>query len=245
MTNEDVSRKSALVSLSAVQADDISSLLKVHTAAFKPDQFSNLMLLNRDENAHQELMAKSIQRWMSDPTAKLTKALDANGKLVGWSCWILKTKYEEGTMPAPRSESNTRPSNAEAGQAKPEPPAAQKKEEQSAPPDPARVLGGLMYKDMTSWEEKHLKGKNYMVLQALATDPSHQRQGIATKLVQHGLEEVNSQGLPCWIHASPTSYTLYEKAGFEEVGRSDYDLDEWAPGEREETEVGEGTHSDT
>ncbi|GJC79840.1 hypothetical protein ColLi_02678 [Colletotrichum liriopes] len=211
-------------------SDDVPTLLKIHTAAFKTDQFSNLMLLGRADNAHQELMGKSIRRWMSDPAAKLTKALDTNGQLVGWSCWIIKTRYEEESTPAQNSEPDTRSGNAEAVRVKNDPPEVQKKQEQSAPQDLARVLGGLMYKDMTSWEDKYLKGKRYMVLQALATDPRCQRQGIATKLVQHGLEEVDSQGLPCWIHASPMSHNLYEKAGFEEVGRSDYDLDEWAPG---------------
>ncbi|KAK1976942.1 acyl-CoA N-acyltransferase [Colletotrichum cereale] len=200
MSDHDADVEPAPVSLSAVQADDVPALLRVHTAAFGTDQFSNLMLLNRDENAH-EVMGRSIRRWMSDPAAKLTRALDADGRLVGWSCWIVKTGYEEETAPARGPETDT-----------------------------GAVLGGLMFKDMTSWEDRHLSGKRYVVLQALATDPRCQRQGIATKLVQHGLEEVDSQGLPCWIHASPTSHQLYVKAGFEEVGKSDYDLDEWAPG---------------
>ncbi|KAK2062008.1 hypothetical protein LY76DRAFT_589863 [Colletotrichum caudatum] len=84
---------------------------------------------------------------------------------------------------------------------------------------------------MTSWEGRHLCGKKCVVLQALATDPRDQRRGVATELVRHGLEEVvDPQGLPCWVHASPASRNVYVKAGFEEAGRSDYDLDEWAPG---------------
>ncbi|KAK1967560.1 acyl-CoA N-acyltransferase [Colletotrichum sublineola] len=219
MANHDADSKPAQVSLSPVQADDVPALLRVHTAAFKTDQFSNLMLLNRDEDAHQEVMTKSIRRWMSDPGAKLTRALDADGRLVGWSCWIVKAGYEE--EPAPVREPVT---DAEAGQAKHGDPEVQREQ------DPARVLGGLMFRDMTSWEDNHLSGKTYMVLQALATDPRYQRQGIATRLVQHGIEEADSQRLPCWIHASPASHHLYVKAGFEEVGKSDYDLDEWAPG---------------
>ncbi|KAK1992584.1 acyl-CoA N-acyltransferase, partial [Colletotrichum falcatum] len=205
--------KPAPVSLSPVEADDVPALLRVHTAAFKTDQFSNLMLLNRDEDAHQEVMGRSIRRWMSDPDAKLTRALDADGRLVGWSCWVVKAGYEE--EPAPAREPAPAPAarRAETGQ-----------------DDPARALGGLMFRDMTWWEGKHLGGKRHAVLQALATDPRCQRRGVATELVRHGLEEVDSQGLPCWIHASPASHQLYVKAGFREVGRSDYDLDEWAPG---------------
>ncbi|KAK1589882.1 acyl-CoA N-acyltransferase, partial [Colletotrichum navitas] len=217
--------KPALVSLSPVQAEDVPALLRVHTAAFKTDQFSNLMLLNRDEDAHHEVMGRSIRRWISDPAAKLTRALDEDGRLVGWSCWIVKTGYEEEPAPIRDPVADAGAGRAEAGHAERGPPPEAQKEQ-----DPARALGGLMFRDMTSWEGKHLGGKRYVVLQALATDPRYQRQGVATKLVRHGLEKVDSQGFPCWIHASPTSHSLYVKAGFEEVGRSDYDLDEWAPG---------------
>ncbi|KAK2044757.1 acyl-CoA N-acyltransferase [Colletotrichum somersetense] len=240
MADRDAGSKPALVSLSPVQPDDVPDLLRVHTAAFKTDQFSNLMLLNRDEDAHQEVMGRSIRRWMSDPAARLTRALDADGRLVGWSCWIVKTEYEEEPAPVrepPPPATTTDAARAggraagagqadkhDGGSAPTE--AAQKEQE-----DPARALGGLMFRDMTSWEDTHLCGKKYVVLQALATDPRHQRRGVATELVRHGLEEVvDPQGLPCWIHASPASHNMYVKAGFEEVGRSDYDLDEWAPG---------------
>jgi hypothetical protein len=58
---ENDNRKEAGIFLVHVTSNDVPALVKVHTAAFKSDQFSNLMLLNRDENAHQTLMHRSIE----------------------------------------------------------------------------------------------------------------------------------------------------------------------------------------
>ncbi|KAF9875684.1 putative acetyltransferase [Colletotrichum karsti] len=213
------------VSIVPVTLDDVPALLRVHTAAFKTDQFSNLMLLGRDENAHANLMRDAIQEWIADPTAKLMQAVDTDGRVLGWSCWILK----EATPTESEAEDPAATLVSDTSDSKPAPdtPAEETREK---PKDPARVLGGLMYKDRVSMEDNHLKGKTYMVLQGLATDPLYQRRGIATKLIEKGLEGIDADGLPCWIHASPSSYTVYERAGFQEVGRNDYDLDEWAPG---------------
>ena len=51
-------------------------------------------------------------------------------------------------------------------------------------PDPIQVLGGMILKESTQWERRHMQDKRYMVLQGLAVNPCYQRQGIATKLVQ-------------------------------------------------------------
>ncbi|KAF6814748.1 acetyltransferase [Colletotrichum plurivorum] len=215
------------ISLLPVAPDDVATLVDVHAAAFRSDQFSNLMLLNRDQNAHQALMLKSIQQWISAPAAKLTKAVDDEGQIVGWSCWISKgTDTPDDSVTTPQPVAEKKPEDVQKREPKTKPPQQQPAQQQ----DPSRALGGLMYKDMVSMEAKHLSGKRYMVLQALATDPKYQSRGVATKLVKNGLEAIDSEGLPCWIHASPSSYAIYEKAGFEEVGKSVYDLAEWAPG---------------
>lgn len=83
------------------------------------------------------------------------------------------------------------------------------------------------------WEAAHLGGtRAYLVLQALATEPAYQGRGIGSRLVQWGVERAEAQGLACWAHASPAGHSLYARAGFEELGRSDYDLAAWAPGGR-------------
>ena len=245
MSDEVAAKPSEGISIVPVSTTDVSSLVRVHTAAFKLDLFSILMVANREENAHQNHMRKSIEFWMSDPDSQLVQAVDADGEIVGWSCWVLKGA--DKTVPAAaKSSSSPKPTldvvpstsvkaqeAAEGGPtAGPEASAMPQAPEPKTSQDTSRVLGGRMYEDMVQWEAEHTKGREYLVLQALATDPRFQRRGIGTKLLQWGIDKADAGDLPCWTHASPASYTLYERVGFQEVGKSDYDLDEYAPGGR-------------
>ncbi|KAK1705936.1 acyl-CoA N-acyltransferase [Colletotrichum acutatum] len=220
MSNQDSKDTHYHVSICAVEPSDVDDLVAIHTAAFESDQFSNLMLLNREECAHQNLMRKSVLYWLTNPsTTKLFKAVEGNGKLLGWSCWVKKELEQKKSDDSKSSEAPSDPNLSK----------EKARSGKDMPREPARVLGGIMHKDMTSWESRQLEGTKYMVLQALATHPEYQGRGIGTRLLQHGLEKIDSQSLACWIHASPSSYRLYEKAGFQEVGKSEYDLAEWAP----------------
>ncbi|KAF4833380.1 hypothetical protein CGCTS75_v003980 [Colletotrichum tropicale] len=214
-----------------VVPDDVDYLVRVHTAAFKTDQFSNLMLLGREDNAHQKLMRKAIEGWVTAPEASLMKAIDSSGRVLGWACWIVKDATGGDKVAVAKAESK---GGSSVDKAEGPEESAVEKEQEPAKEDLARTLGGLMYKERVALEEKYMKGKRYAVLQGLATDPAYQRRGIATKLIQAGLEEIDNEGLACWIHASPSSYGVYAKVGFVEVGRNEYDLDEWAPGGRQD-----------
>ncbi|KAF4818817.1 hypothetical protein CGCSCA5_v004875 [Colletotrichum siamense] len=220
-----------------VSPNDVDDLVRVHTAAFKTDQFSNLMLLGREDNAHQKLMRKAIEGWVAAPEASLMKAIDSSGRVLGWTCWIVKDATGGDRVAVAKAESKGGSSvdKAERSVNKAEGVETSAVEKKEEPPkeDPARALGGLMYRERVAIEERYMKGKRYAVLQGLATDPAYQRRGIATKLVQARLEVIDLEGLACWIHASPSSHGVYAKVGFEEVGRNEYDLDEWAPGGRQ------------
>lgn len=217
--------------------DDIPALIKIHTAAFRSDLFSILMLLNRDEDAHQNLMRKSIDHWFADPHTQIIKAVDHDtGQILGWACWALKgaesdevEKGEGKDEGAGKQKASSQPGEANATEETPPPPPP-KPETQK---DPARILGGLMAKEMIKWESVHLKPlKKYWVLEALSTDPSVQGRGVGSKLVQWGIETADAvnPGLACYAHASPAGHGLYARAGFEEDDRSEFDLSEWAPG---------------
>lgn len=207
--------------LASATNHDVPALVKLHTAAFQSDQFSNFMLYGREENTHQNHMTKSLAFWMSDPAAQIVNAVDdATGQVLGWACWIRNGEKAEPQGPNPpiQQKSTTQVEKSTV------------KESITAPKSSAQRLGGQMHGDMVRQEKLHMEGGVYMVLQALATDPNYQRRGIGAKLVQWGLNQADAEGLKCWIHASDsaTSCRLYEAAGFQEVGYNEYDLDVWA-----------------
>ena len=88
------------ISLIQSTIHDIPDLVRVHTAAFKTDQFSNFMLDGREKNAHQIIMQKSLKIWLADPTSKLVKAVASDGTVVGWACWSAKGKDDTDTSEA-------------------------------------------------------------------------------------------------------------------------------------------------
>jgi GNAT superfamily N-acetyltransferase len=156
-------------------------------------------------------MQKSIEIWHSDPTSKLVKAVAGDGTIVGWACWLTKGKDDQDI-------SEDTPSNGESSLMS----------QPARPRTPAQLLSSLMRSDSMRWEENSMKGRKYLVLQALATDPSFQGRGIGSQLIQWGIDIADAEKLPCWVHASPASHSLYTKAGFQELGSSEYDLDKFS-----------------
>ena len=62
-------REKANVLLVPIAPHDIATVARLHASAFKSDQFSNLMLLNRDDSAFVSVMHRSTEDWLSDPAA--------------------------------------------------------------------------------------------------------------------------------------------------------------------------------
>ncbi|KAJ5684069.1 acetyltransferase [Penicillium maclennaniae] len=196
------------ISLRQSKIHDIPDLVRVHTAAFKADQFSKFMLDGREENAHQIMMEKSLKIWLADPTTKLVKAVASDGSVVGHK------------VSNPPNDSETSSVNH----------SLQQKSEKPKPP--AQLLGRLMRRDAMKWEMDSMKGGRYLTIQALATYPSFQGQGIGSRLIKWGTDIADAEGLRCWAHASPAGHRLYTRAGFSELGRSDYDLEKFSDGNK-------------
>ena len=63
----------------------------------------------------------------------------------------------------------------------------------------------------------HLREPHYY-LAALGTDPSHQRKGIGSALIQPVLDRCDRESLPAYLESSKrTNIPFYERHGFEVV----------------------------
>ncbi|KAI7974359.1 hypothetical protein EIK77_008542 [Talaromyces pinophilus] len=69
--------------------------------------------------------------------------------------------------------------------------------------------------------------KSVMILDLCALDPYFQRRGIATKLVEWGLEEARRLGdIEAITEASRMGRSVYKRLGFQEVEEIQYEVDE-------------------
>ncbi|KAH8651298.1 acyl-CoA N-acyltransferase [Xylariales sp. PMI_506] len=236
MDNQGAAGGETGITIVPVGPQDVSGVVDIHVEAFRSDQFSNLMLLGRPADAYRGLMIKSIDHWLTDPATQLVRAVDADGETLGWTCWVVKSRTagsDAKSTTNPGAENPKAEAQSQGNQEISAPGNSKKQEQQGQidrTTDPAKVLSGLMRSDLERWETQQMGTGKYMVLQALATSPRCQGRGIGAQLVQWGIDKADADGLPCWAHASPPGYGLYRRAGFEEVGRSDYDLATWAPG---------------
>lgn len=232
--------------LAPATVDDMKALVDVHAAAFRADLFSALMMLGRPDDAHHALMCKAFEQWFADPSARLTKAVDAEGRIVAWACWILKDNdsivmkaaNEEKEKKITESPPEATKAVADAATTTPAAPATS-----SAPKeDPTQALRVLMREDVLRREAAHMPRGTCLVLQGLATHPGLQGRGIGSQLVREGTERADAEGLPCWAHASAAGHAVYARNGFREVARDDYPLAKWAPG-GEDGNRGWGTYT--
>ncbi|KAF3902508.1 hypothetical protein ABW21_db0204255 [Orbilia brochopaga] len=206
------------VSIQQAVESDIPELVQVHSKAFKADQFSNFMLSGKPPGAHEDMMERSLKFWFSDPTVWLVKAVNDDGAIVGWVCWLTKT-VEKAERKEEKGTSETKTTTATTTDT-----AASKPPPQAVPDTPARVIGRQMRNDSMKWETDSMTENKYLILQGLVTDPDCQRRGIGSQLVKWGVDRADAEKLPCWCHASPAGNQLYRKAGFQEMGNDEYDL---------------------
>lgn len=88
---------------------------------------------------------------------------------------------------------------------------------------------------MSSWLSIKELYSHTPVTELMLTHPSHQRKGLATRLLRFVFDQADKEGRRCYIEASPDGYPVYVKAGFKEVDRIDFGLEEFGgdAGERD------------
>jgi len=76
-------------------------------------------------------------------------------------------------------------------------------------------------------KRKYLGGKAYIYLHILGTHPDHRRKGVATYGLQWGISKAKELGLPIYLESSEEGSPVYKRAGFEELGRLNFDARRW------------------
>ncbi|KAJ5279351.1 acetyltransferase [Penicillium angulare] len=196
-----------IASILPIHQHDGPELARVHAAAMKTDQFWQFMLQGKPPFTHEQIMVRHIGSWIADPTARILKAVNEDGAIIAWACWL--TKEKQPSPDKPESKSNFSPND----------------NPDISPP----AIGQRMQIDSAKWQaDSRLRlDDKYIVLQALATDPQYQRLGIGSKLFEEGIAKADELNMACWCQASPAGSQLYSKTGFETLGSDEYDLAEF------------------
>lgn len=63
----------------------------------------------------------------------------------------------------------------------------------------------------------------------MCVEPSHQRQGVGSSLLQIALDKSKAAGIPLAVSAEAPAYGFFEKLKFRETTHVDIDLRKYAP----------------
>ncbi|PYH91320.1 acyl-CoA N-acyltransferase [Aspergillus ellipticus CBS 707.79] len=93
-------------------------------------------------------------------------------------------------------------------------------EEEEFPPFPPCVDGamfGALMDDLHAKEAAIMASRPFWYLNILATKPSYRRQGVASKLVEWGVQQADAAGVEMFVVSSTMARGVYLKHGFEMV----------------------------
>ncbi|KAE9376891.1 acyl-CoA N-acyltransferase [Stipitochalara longipes BDJ] len=199
--------------LSNCTPDDIPGMVEVNFRAFADDPL-NKITLPRDVIGEIELrrwMTQFLASFFEKPEVHFYKITETNtGTLAAWMrCAFPHVLSEE--------ESEKRKKEKDA-----------KLKDKSFWPKGANfdvidakfgVLGQL--------KEKYCDDTETYYVQLLATDPTYQRRGLASRLLKHMLQLADEQGKMAYIEATALGFPVYQKLGFKQVDIVEVDLSKY------------------
>lgn len=65
------------------------------------------------------------------------------------------------------------------------------------------------------------------VMSLLQVDPEYQKKGLASMILQEGLDVVDAEGRKCFIESTADGYPVYLKLGFRDLEIVEVDLRRW------------------
>jgi GNAT superfamily N-acetyltransferase len=91
-------------------------------------------------------------------------------------------------------------------------------------------LNALEDADLRRWSELLMpEGTKCIVLVAFSVTPEFQSRGVGSALLKWSTDVADRLDVFMWVHSSEAAWKMYEKHGFETVGKFEVDLDDWAP----------------
>jgi GNAT superfamily N-acetyltransferase len=91
--------------------------------------------------------------------------------------------------------------------------------------DDSETYCEFLCRSLEIWNKKWLTCD--LDVQLLATDPSYQRRGLASKLLKHVLQIADKAGKMSYVEATEAGFPVYRKLGFKQVDIVEVDSAKW------------------
>lgn len=207
--------------LDTATPEDVPALLECAGRSFVDDRHTQLKAIAHgygwraeDVIRYQSEGVRGLYEALQDPKRNMIVARDKSSSVLGSVVWTKKLVGEDQTQK--RQIGAHIPPLDEAEYATPKNIANLEKTTNAAM---SHFISHLMPSGHTCW---------YIV--SINVHPAHQGKGIGTALINWGAEKADVEGLPCWVSSSHGAVRMFEGCGFQEVGRLELCLDEWAEG---------------
>ncbi|KMK56602.1 GNAT family acetyltransferase [Aspergillus fumigatus Z5] len=145
--------------------------------------------------------------FINNPHKAVLKITDSeDGSIVAFAVWQLPVPSSPEDVHLKHSHS---PSHSHAH--------AQAGDEHPYPVSSDRELCEVFFGGMEEMKKRIMGSRPHYYLEMLGTRPEYAGHGLASKLLQWGLERADEVGLETYLSASPAGRPLYEKFGFRVV----------------------------
>jgi len=225
---------------------DVKAINDVSGQAFISDVHSQLKAQKQD---------KDVATWMvegCDPNLKdyienrtlcdvfVARDRDAENKVVGSIVWVKRGYYvldAEGNrtaqeVPPPPTYEDAKSAYENAKKEWKAEDATQTTRPEDGQPRTVAGLEASTNASMQEWIKRFMPpGTRCRFIMGISVHPSYAGKGVGSALMRAGTELADKERAWCWVHSSMKGAPSFEKNGFEEVGRIELDLDEFAQGD--------------
>ncbi|KAI8591171.1 acyl-CoA N-acyltransferase [Geranomyces variabilis] len=236
--------------IAAATPSDVPTMARLSAASFSTDRNTLVKGLGKEGYSLEQVMTEAIPSWMKSKNCVVLKAVsETSGDIAGWCTWGFRGLEESEVLtigeamyrsPSDPAAATTPPVNeAEEVERREDARAGDTINDSTEPDAPinndmvvadkAAALEALTSADMARWMSILMPdGCRCMFVVSLIVAPHWQKRGVGRALVRWATDQADKLGLYAWVHASDPSWGMYQKCGFETVGRLDIDLDSYA-----------------
>jgi GNAT superfamily N-acetyltransferase len=146
----------------------------------------------------QAFVAAQMRRDVEDPSCITYVIPDEDGGVIASACWE-RPHDPAGTGAAAATTTTEWPADG----------------------DPA--LAQAFFSGMERKKEEIMRGRRFWHLHLIMVLPGYRRRGLASQLMNWGVERADEDGLALYLDAAPMAKALYEKFGFKTVDSLTFD----------------------